>query len=641
MNIFAAGFVTLLIIVLIISVIYFLRTPANPKDKALLITIRFVLIVAIALAFFEPELSLNRFSTANKSIALLIDNSKSMTNFSPDSTVVEPVNRILKSVSVSKKIAVKAFTFGDSLQPHTRFDQRAFSARQSEFPDISKGELYNADDIIIFSDAQWSSSAARINKLAERQVYYLPLNANSRRSYLDIDCSFIDSSTQRKGFAFKTTISGYLTKQNICTLTVSDNNRLFKSTVITIDSGSIDSTIIVPVTNRISGKHLFKTTLFNSDSSLLAQDYSVVTIPPKQFTYALHSTVPSLDLRFFTLALKKHPEFIKTSPQLADLSIFIGPWKDIQSTIDKIRLKSICAFIGVSQCDSFVTAGDHFKIVQNQSFVPVPFTIPLSDLPPPGALPSCRPELENVSTVLYLSNNSNTAPYPLLSTGNFSSRSALRVGFQGLWRWDFWPLSSSRGEEEPFLFSEYLIALCKEMIIAQTGSDLFTYPDFDKSENDSLVFAVSLPSELPLSQMVSVELRLLSLSGKPIHMSISKLTATGSLHYIKTRFPPDSIICYNVSLKHINKRFNYQDCFINQHANRELRVYNQNTSLLNQFAQPLQLDSDSAITTFFANLSSETKPLIKQVLPLRRTWWLIALILVLFSIEWYLRKKIE
>ncbi|HMA64885.1 MAG: hypothetical protein ACM31E_12105, partial [Fibrobacterota bacterium] len=141
MNIFAAGFVTLLIIVLIISVIYFLRTPANPKDKALLITIRFVLIVAIALAFFEPELSLNRFSTANKSIALLIDNSKSMTNFSPDSTVVAPVNRILKSASVSKKIAVKAFTFGDSLQPHTRFDQRAFSARQSEFPDISKGEL--------------------------------------------------------------------------------------------------------------------------------------------------------------------------------------------------------------------------------------------------------------------------------------------------------------------------------------------------------------------------------------------------------------------------------------------------------------------------------------------------------------------
>jgi hypothetical protein len=602
-----------------------------------------MLITAIALAFFEPELSLNKVSTAQRSVALLIDNSKSMTVFSPEQSVIAPVNKILKSASGSKKVSVTAFTFGDSLQLHTGFDKKSFSATQSEFPDITNGELISADDIIVISDAHWNSSAARINKLSDRQVYYLPLNVITRRSHIVIESSFIDSSTHSNQYSFQTNISGYLTKQDLCTLTVTDNNRIFKSTVISFDSGSIDSTIRLPVANSISGKHLFKTTLFNKDSSLLSQDFSVVTIPPKQFTYALHSPGPSLDQRFFTLALKKHPEFKKTPLQNADLSIFTGPINNLNSIIDKIQSKSVCAFIGVSQCgDSATTVSDHFKIVQNQSFIPpVSFTIPPSDLPPPSALPACPPKLKNASSILYLSNNSTSAPYPLISIGTFSEHSALRVSFQGLWRWDFWPMSSSRGEEEPFLFSEYMIALCKEMILAKTGSDLFAYPYFDKSENDSLVFAVSLPTELPLSQQVSLELRLLSSSGKPVHMSQSKLTSTGSIHFIKAPFPHDSIICYDVALKHLDKQYRYQDCFINQYANRELIVDNQNISLLNQFAQPLTLDSDSSISAFFSNLSSEPKPLIKEVYPLRRIWWLIALILILFSMEWFLRKRIE
>jgi hypothetical protein len=643
MNIITAGFILLLIIVLIISVIFFLHSHASLKDKTILISIRIILIIAIALAFFEPELTLDKLSTTKRTVALLIDNSRSMTGFSPEQTVITPVNRILKSASGNKKVSVKAFTFGDSLQPHSRFDQKAFSATKSEFPDLSKGELIGVDDIIIISDAYWSSSTARINKLSERHVYYLPLNNIAPKSHIAAESSYIDSSAQKNHSTFKTILSGFLTKKEICTLTVTDNNRLFKSKTITLDSGSIDSTILFQVANKITGKHLFKTTLVNKDSTLPAQDFSVVTIPPKQFTYALHSAVPSLDQRFFTLALKKHPEFLKTSPQLADLSIFTGSMNDLQSLIDKTQPKSVCAFIGVSQCgDSFSTVSDHSKIVQNQSFIPpVPFTIPLTDLPPPSALPSCSPHLMHASAILYLTNNNSIVQYPLISIGNFSGRSALQVSFQGLWRWDFWPMSSSRGEEEPFLFSDYVIALCKEMIIAKTGSDLFAYPEFDKSDDDSLVFAVSLPSELPLSQPVSLELRVGSFSGKPIHLSTSKLTTTGSLQYIKTPFPHDTIICYDIAFNYATKQFRYQDCIINQYKDRELLVDNQNTSLLNQFAQPLEFDSDSAVNAFFTNMSTEPKPLIKQVLSLKRTWWLIALILILFSVEWYLRKRIE
>ncbi len=639
MNSITAVFTALLITVLIISVIYFVRAPVNTNNKVLLISIRIMLIAAIALAFFEPELSLNRLSTAKRSFALLIDNSKSMTGFAPDSTVVAPVNKILHYASVNKKISVTALTFGDTLRPFTQFDEHSFSAAKSELPDITKGELFSVDDFIIISDGQWTSSAERINKLTERQVYYLPLNFISRKPYADINSSFSDTGTA----TFKTRITGYVTKQTLCTLAVSDNHHPFKSMAISFDSGSIDSTIIFPVTTGISGKHLFKTLVFNSDSSLLAQDFTIVTIHPKKFTYAIHSSGPSLDLRFLTQALMKHPEFKKTSPRLADLSIFTGQQSNLPSTIDKIQPDAVCAFLGVSQCgDSSTIVRDHFKIIKNQSYIPqVPFTIPLADLPPPSALPVCRPELENASTILSVSSSSTTAPYPLLSTGMFMSRPALRVSFQGLWRWDFWPMSSSRGEEEPFLFSEYLIALCKEMIIINKGSDLFAYPDFDRSESDSLVFAVSLPSELKLSQLVSLDLRLLSSAGKPVQLSQSQLTATGSLHYIKMPFPRDSIICYDVSLKHGNKQFSYRDCFFNQYINRERSVGNQNASLLNQYALPVQLYSDSAIAAFFAAHSDTSKLPIKQVIPIRRSWWLITLILVLFSFEWYFRKKIE
>lgn len=639
MNSITVVFTALLITVLIISVICFVRTPVNTNSKVLLVSIRIMLITAIALAFFEPELSLKRLSTAKRSIVLLIDNSKSMTGFAPDSTVIAPVNKILQSASINNKISVTAFTFGDTLRPFTQFDKHSFSEAKSELPDIVKGELFNVDDFIIISDGQWNSSAERINKLSERQVYYLPLNSISGKPYADIASLYSDTGTA----VFKTRITGYVSKRTLCTLTVSDNNRPFKSMAISFDSGSIDSTIIFPVTTVLTGKHLFKTTFFNSDSSLLAQNFTVVTIHPKQFTYVIHSPAPSLDLRFFTQALMKHPEFKKTSPGLADLSIFTGSQNNLRAIIGKIQPNAVCAFLGVSQCgDSSTVVRDHFKITKDQSYIPqVPFTIPLADLPPPSALPICRPKLENVSTILSVSNIRTTAPYPLLSTGMFMSRPALQVSFQGLWRWDFWPMSSLRGEEEPFLFSEYLIALCKEMIIASKGSDLFTYPDFDRSESDSLVFAVSLPSELKLSQLVSLDLRLLSSSGEPVQMSQSQLTTTGSLHYIKIPFPRDSIICYEASLKHGNKQFNYQDCFFNQYMNRERSVGTQNTSLLNQYALPVQLNSDSAIATFFAAHSDTPKPPIKQIIPLRRSWWLITLILVLFSVEWYFRKRIE
>lgn len=643
MSIFTTGFTVFLIIVLIISVTYFLRSPSGPKIKALLIFLRTMQIVAIAIAFYEPQLSLNKISTAKRSVALLIDNSKSMAGFTPEQTITAPVNKLLNSAASSKKISVTAFTFGDTLQQFSGFDQHSFSAARSEFPDITKKELFNADDIIIISDGHWSSSSERINKLYNRQVYYLPLNSIAKKSNIHLENTFIELNNHRNEYAFKTTISGFLTNKEICTLTVMDNKHLFKSTIITLDSGSVDSTITLPIARKIFGKHLFKTTFFNKDSSLTDQFFLVATIPPKQFTYALHSAVPSLDQRFFTLALKRHTEFRQSASNLADLSIFNGSHSDLDSIINTIPSQSICAFIGVSQCgDSFTTAGEHATISLNHSFIPpVSFSIPLQELPPPSALPVCGPELENASTLLFLSSNRNSTPYPLISIGNFAKHSALQVNFQGLWRWDFWPMSNSRGEEESFLFSEYLILLCKEMIIARTGSDLFAYPDFDKSGNDSIVFAVSLPAELPLSQSVSLDFQLLSSSGVLIHKSTSTLTATGSLHYVKTPFPSDSTMCYEVALKYANQQFRYQDCFINQYATRELLVDNQNKLLLNQFAQPILLDTDSSITAFISNVSIESKSLIKQVLPLRRTWWLIMLILILFSIEFYIRKKIE
>src|SRR5512136_1751335 len=70
----------------ILSVYRIIRLPRSLKARATLITLRVALLAALAIAFIEPAIVIERLPKPRSDIPVLIDGSKSMRLFASDST---------------------------------------------------------------------------------------------------------------------------------------------------------------------------------------------------------------------------------------------------------------------------------------------------------------------------------------------------------------------------------------------------------------------------------------------------------------------------------------------------------------------------------------------------------------------------
>ena len=232
---------------------------------------------------------------------------------------------------------------------------------------------------------------------------------------------------------------------------------------------------------------------------------------------------------------------------------------------------------------------------------------------------------------------------PLLSIGRYSGRTSLFCTFRDIWRWDFWPLSLGRNKEQPFAFSDRIISLAKNLLLANISRGFFMYPSQEPSETDSLRFHILFPASLNETSVVNVHFVMWGREGKMSDTTISMVG--GPTVRSVTVTPPmrPGLYRYESSASSGQLSYAFSDSLVIGNDRTELMISGQNISLLNELAQPLDINDSIAVKSFRAAHSSREsggEPVQEQI-QLHRSWVLLWLILVLFATEWIIRRRME
>lgn len=642
-------FLALCGLLLVVSLKRYFELSMPGPLKAVFISIRILLVIFLILSFVEPVIKYQRLAPEKPEISVLVDASKSMNLFKPESTIIPILKTLLlKNNSKKNDFSIKFFLFGDTLRTFSSITDCKFTDSKSSAPDVSSAALSSSQHIIILSDANWLINNTLLNRFSEQSIFYIPLPTIQTRPFLRISVPVSKEISVDSTSAFEIKTEGFTNKKEQISITVFEQTKKIEMKQIVVDSGTLNFSTKVSLPKLKPGKHLFRIVAEIQSDTLRSECFYLHSILPLSFYYLSYNPAPSLDSRFFNLALQRHPEFIKqqNAQNTTDLLLLFSYDTQIAKTISQISKKSIVAFLGCSPCSvNTIPVSTDFQFIKQRSAYETSFNrVVLDEMPPPSMILSIATPSKPIEQILsgVQTFNKHFDTVPILFTGNLNGNHYISLNAISYWRWDFWPLSLSRGEEQPFLFSEYLIETIKEMLLNKISGDFFAFPKAQTDSEDSTVFALSLPSDLPVPIDIDIKVTVQGTTSTYKKASSCKLTSTGSqLQHIKISPLNAGFYTYTCEFKTPQGNFYYSDSLSIEENPLELSVQGQNTPLLNQFAQMTRFSSDSSFIAFLNHLKTAERSPLQEYFQITRSWMILVILFVLFTIEWVLRRKYD
>lgn len=636
MNSYPLLILIVLLVVLIISIIriYHLQLPKTRRFT--LSAIRVLLMLFIAIAFFEPSFQFERLPPQTRNIPVLIDNSKSMSLFSPESTVVPFIKTLqtLNKKSTIKNNRFVFYSFGDSLKKAA--DSLTFSESESTFPSLTSNKVISTSpSIIIISDANWSNSVQLSSMVENKSLYYLQLLKfhRSGRFYTDIK----DSPAKSKDSTnFTCNITGFATDSLSLTLRcVTYDKNLFQKTIM-VKPGSIQESLNFNLKKFTPGIHILRFQTLTGDS-IVNEHRHVHTVSKDVFYYRTQFAKPSLDSRFLQLAFSKDSSFMTASTDTTDLLIISDYTNQISSKLSPVSKNGLLFFAGTLPCQPLKQSTTNTLIADFSSYSGFNRSSAAS-LPPISIYHNC---LSSPAERIYAWVSAGTEhpdTIPALFTTTYKNKTALILGLNDFWKWDFYPLVSDLGEENTFAFSRRIVNAVKELLTFQSSSVYTAVVRNEITDSDPFTLDHILPQSIGFNDRVTVRC---SLKKGKITIFDSTTTmvhdGTGKFH---TVFQPVSSgnYRYTTTIRNRDEQYTYTDSVNICTDNRELSIAGQNEYIFTDIARPI-IQSDTVSLNRILNESHHVSILpVKQSITLNRNWLLLLLILVTYGVELYLRR---
>lgn len=632
-------------LVLALSVFRYLKAPITLKTKSAFISIRLIITILLFIAFFEPSFNFQRVAPVQNNIPVLVDASMSMSLFQPESSIITFLNKlqIINQNSDSKSKKFKLFTFGDSLRNLDKPELLNFKDKKSVFPLNMEKKLSTASDIIIVSDANWSNSI-NTDDIADKNIHYLKLSNFRQKQFLHINNSEISSTPADSPAILLINLEGVSEIENPLKIDITENNKPIVQTSFKLDPGYFKRTFKVILPPTFAGKHIYRINALISDS-LHTFAYNVRYSRPSYFFFQFQPSLPSLDKRFLSLSLSKHPEFKKNETVKGNNldCIFIFSFDDTaKALLKKLKPNGIAVFAGcipANNCKKITPSSD-YSILNTRTDFSSPFkNLVTEKLPPPSHI-FINKTLNIKQSLLSIVSTSDSVndTLPLLFNTEIPEQS-LVLAASDFWRWDFWPLSAEYSEEQAFSFSQLLVSTIKEQLLSGTSEQFFLYPQKSTTESDSLFFSLSFPSDIPISNKANIEIIVKSHNGKTVIDTLIETINTGSANQkISTGFLDTGKYLFTGTISSKNRKFSFSDSLYIENYNDEMHINGQNTLFLNEIAHPLNLNDSSSILGFLTNDNTQNRQLIKDSYQLNRNWLILILLLILFGTEWAYRR---
>lgn len=650
-------FIILLLLALIISVYVLFRSSLTTGRKIILIINRLLIFTILFFAFFQPSFKITSIASQENIIPVLIDLSSSMQLFNADS-MVTLLSKYYSPPSHHEKQELPKFSFfgfGDSLRPIKDLESLEFKDRNSIFPRfLIEGHIISSKKILIVSDGNWYNTISQKNSIHEKECFYIPLHQTVHPSYIHIEAPNFLKSTLKDSIAkVSIVLNGYNKSNDHVFISCRKGQRILAEKKFHADTGFFTETISLPIKSKTAGSHLIEiiAKLLDTTSS---NCYILHDVTPSNFTAHLYSSSPSLDKRFLILALNRKTAWemikdISSRREKTDLLILFNWDERAQQLLNKHK-KSSVVFIGCLPCEKTkIHSAPLFTPTISPDFKHFLGITADSDFPPLYEFTSCYSAPFTVQRVLVsydsipLKHESGYSGYPLLFEAHFKGRLILAFAAKGIWRWDFWPKSLESNKDTKF-FTDFFIDRMQALVHYNTNQTFYIYPDMSPIyETDSLSFKIALPSYLYNFPSVKTDFYITSLNSDTIFDSTFSLMPFQA-YSLSLKTPPLNRGNYQYTCIIATERgkIAYSDSIKIYTDNSELRVLGQNTIMLKEIANPVILSDTTSVKKSFADYKtipykgSETYT---RTIKINRSWLILALILILFGIEWVLRRS--
>ena len=600
-------------------------------------------ILGLFLSFLEPVIRFDRFESGSQKTAVLIDASLSMRNFSADSFV----NSIIDTLSSMERrsggqVNFQYFLFGDSTRNHNPSKAISFSDSRSNFP-LSLGTNEKKQDMIIISDGHWTNPAKSSNVFPTNTIYYTVLPDAVPNSFIKTITIAPENTPVDSAFTISIEANGYAQADGNLTVALKKKGRIVKTEIVQVEQGYFTRIIEFRTSNSRPAKELYTVEAFlDNDTPPSVSNFVHQTIP-QNLSYSIYSAKASLDRRYATQALLINKTFREksSSPDI----LFLFDWDSTAVRLTRtLPRHGVTVFMGTLPCSSRAIYSPAVSIRQtgNMSAASNPN---LRTLPPAAEIIICnnlpltgRKNL--IEAAISTDNGANSESAVILFSGRFRGTYSLFCPVKGVWRWDFWPMSSDRAESELFSFSNMLLETAKELLLDNISDAFILYPAQTLHETDSARFIMSLPSSIPIFETFKLEVKIQN----------ENISVDTVLNYYPTGLNKQPLSfkalpegTYSISSKITagSIRAEFSDSFTVNRDMSELSVISQNTQYLQDFAHPLDFNDSAAMHTLFTswNEINSGKNTVTETIRISRSWLLLSIILLLLAAELVMRRK--
>ncbi|MDR2577711.1 MAG: hypothetical protein LBC70_02730 [Chitinispirillales bacterium] len=632
------------------------RGRLSPPKKVILITLRIAWIIGLLLSFLEPTLRFERFESGNMRIPVLIDVSASMQNFSPD-LYVAPFLDTLSSLQAGTngRVSFEYFLFGDSTRAAAnRFrNSLSFTDNRSIFPTaIDDGDGRFSNDMIIISDGHWTRPRRASEIFPRNTIHYLVLPESDPNPFVTVAHSAPETTPGDTSFTVGITASGYVRENGNLTVSLKEKNRVIRTETIQIEQGHFSHTFQITTKNSTPGRRLYTVEAAIDNAETPSVSNFVHQTIPHFLTYSVYSAKPTLDRRYMTQALASN-NFFRERAAAPDI-LFLFDWDTTANRLTRaLPRHGAAVFLGALPCSTGSILAPSITVRQVDDNTILNTNLDLRALPPPQEIITCRQlPVNGMRRILQATLNQTGAinpagstgradNIPILFTGRFAGRQSLFCPVKGIWRWDFWPMSTDRAESELFSFSNTILSIAREMLLDNISDQLILYPAAPLTETDSARFMMSLPAAVPIFELVKLSLQIQNEGNGVDINTVIDYTPQG-LNRQPISFPalPPGRYAISASLDGGGVRAAFSDSFTVNKDMSELSVLAQNTQYLQEFAQPLDMQDAAAVSGIFYSWDqrSAERFTVVETVRFHRSWLLLGVVFVILAVELVLRR---
>ncbi len=647
---------------------YYYKAKTKSNVNLVLAFLRFISIFGILLLLINPIISRSTFEIIKTPLPIVVDNSSSIIDLKAKETTLELYNKLSQNKDLQEKFDVQSYRFDSDFQQSEEFDFKGTQTNLDQVAQSLKSIYKNAlFPTVLITDGNQTSGNDFVYSFDKNNKVY-PLVVGDTTKFLDLKVTQVNVNKyafQKNKFPVEVFLEYSGNKSVNAVFSISQGNSVLNKQTVSFSTSKKTAIVNVLLPADKVGLQVYKATISSNEKEKNTynntKNFAVEVIDQKT-NVAIISAINHPDIGAFKRAIESNAQrkVIIVKPNevksLQDFNILIlyQPTAEFKSVFEQNKLVGINTFIITGNNTDFNFLNQQqsnlvFKMSGQKEDFLAEFNsqfnlfaidnLGFENFPPLQNAFGTVTTNGNVSTLISSKIRNIATNSPLLAFAeNQGKRSAFLLG-ENSWKWRLQSHVDNQSFEKFDIFIDKII-----QFLASNNSKkalVVNHENFYNSGESIAISAQYFNKNYEFDEKARLTISVMNSKTKQIK-NYDLLKGNNSF-----KVNLDGLLAgqYNFSVKELNSKTTYSSHFEILDFDIEKQFVNPDVEKLSQLAQQTQAKTyyPNQVATLIKTLldNENYKAIQKAVItktPLIDWIWLLILISVSLSAEWFIRK---